>query len=148
MSEISQITRIGESLDDQPRERPRRSGGGQLVPRRATLDGFTAEVDARGGLRITDLDSITPLLVRTENTVYSITVLEPCGSQILVQGGAFFPEATLARFEGSSFGGSLLKQGWIGRGLRMEICSAGQRILTSRVQSMEIQEDPSLPGPF
>jgi hypothetical protein len=120
----------------------------RLVPRGATLNGFVDTVARADGLSITELDPITPLLVRTENSLYRITVLEPRGRRILVQGGSYFPESTPAELEGSSLGGSLLKQGWIAPGLRMEISTDGRRIVTSRVCSMEISGNDGLPGPF
>ena len=124
------------------------AGANEAVPRCSTLDGFAEEISLRGGVNITGLEPITPLIVRTENTVYRIMVLEPYRFRILVQGGSYFPEATPAHLQGSGFGGSLLKQGWIGQGLRMEICTDDNRIITSRVRSMEIEADASLPGPF
>ena len=120
----------------------------RLVPRGATLHGFVATVTDVVGLSIAELDPITPLLVRTENSLYRITVLEPRGRRILVQGGTYFPQSTPAELEGSSLGGSLLKQGWIAPGLRMEISTDGRRIVTSRVRSMEIHGNDGLPGPF
>lgn len=120
----------------------------RLVPRASTLAGFVEEVARVGGLHIAELEPITPLVIRTENSLYRITVLEPRGRRILVQGGAYFPNSTPAELEGSSLGGSLLKQGWIGAGMRMEISSEGKRIVTSRVRSMEIRDDAGLPGPF
>jgi hypothetical protein len=120
----------------------------RLVPRGATLAGFVEETARVGGLSIAELDPITPLMVRTENSLYRITVLEPRGRRIMVQGGTYFPESTPAELEGSSLGGSLLKQGWIAPGLRMEISTEGRRIVTSRVRSMEIRGDAGLPGPF
>jgi hypothetical protein len=119
-----------------------------FVPRRCTLRGFAEEVADLGGFSVEQLDPITPLMVRTENTLYRITILEPRGHKILVQGGTYFPRTTTAHLEGSSFGGSLLKQGWIAPGLRMEICSEGTRVVTSKVRSLEIEQDRALPGPF
>ena len=122
--------------------------GESVVPRRCTLHGFAEEVADIGGVAVEKLDPISPLVVHTENTVYEITVLDPRGLHIMVCGGSYFPEPTRALLEGSSFGGSLLKQGWIGPGLRMEICSDGLRVVTSKVQSIELKADRSLPGPF
>ena len=122
--------------------------GDSVVPRRCTLHGFAEEVADIRGLAVEKLAPISPLVVKTENTVYEITVLDPARLRITVRGGSYFPRPTAALLEGSSFGGSLLKQGWIGPGLRMEICSDGLRVVTSRVQSIELQSDHSLPGPF
>jgi len=123
--------------------RPR--GEDAFVPRRATLGGFAKEVSARDGVCLRDLEPLTTLLVRTQNSVYRLTVIE--GSSVLVQGGKFFPQATVARFSGSGFGGSMLKLAWVGMGLCMEICPDGQRIVTSPVRTLRLEDDvsPSVP---
>ena len=119
------------------------------MPRRCTLDGFAQEVALTEGVGLAELESLTTLLVRTDNSLYRIIVLQPPHPKILVQGGRFFTETTEGRLSGSSFGGSFLKMAWLGCGLRMEICSEGhQRIVTSPVRSIEIQKDSCLPGPF
>ena len=119
-----------------------------LVPRRCTLDGFTNEVARIEGVYLRDLDPISTLRVKTENTLYEITVSQPLRSAVLVRGGRFFPETTRASFGGSSFGGSCLKLAWFGVGLHMEFHYAGGWIVTSRVRSIEVLDATSLPGPF
>ncbi len=114
---------------------------------RCTLDGFVSAVQTSEGVRLGDLDALTTVLVKTLNTLYRIIVLEPPRSTILIQGGAFFPEPTRARLAGASVGGSMLKLAWFGRGLRMEVCAAGQRIVTSPVQSIAVQRGEAA-GPF
>jgi hypothetical protein len=119
-----------------------------VVPRRCTLDGFADEVSQTAGVDLTALDPITTLLVRTENSLYRITIREPHRRAILVQGGSFFPETTSACLNGSSFGGSCLKMAWVGIGLHMEFYYDGKWIITSRVQSIAMDNDALLPGPF
>ena len=119
-----------------------------LVPRRCTLDGFTDEVARTEGVYLRDLDPITSLRVRTENTLYEITVPRPPRSVVLVRGGRFFPETTEASFGGCSFGGSCLKLAWFGVGLHMEFHFVGGWIVTSRVRSIAVLDSASLPGPF
>ena len=106
-----------------------------LVPRVATLDGFAAAFAAADGISLRDLDPLTTLLVRTRNSRYRIVISQ--NTAVLIQGGRFFPELTDACLEGSSFGGSFLKIGWIGVGLRMEIWAGGQRIVTSPVRAID-----------
>jgi hypothetical protein len=97
----------------------------------ATLTGFTSAVAAASGVLLRDLPPMTTLLVRTRNSEYRIIV--SAGDEVLVKGGQFFPTLTEARFSGASVGGSFLKVGWIGVGLRMEILVEGRRIVTSPV---------------
>jgi hypothetical protein len=100
------------------------------------------------GIGLNELDPLTTLVVRTLNSIYRVVVIEPPRARILIQGGRFFPHPTEAKLAGASFGGSLLKLAWLGCGLRMEVCSGGQRIVTSPVRSIAIECDTELPGPF
>ena len=118
------------------------------VTRQTTLDGFTAEVAEADGIGLNELDPLTTIVVQTRNSIYRVVVIEPPRPRILIQGGRFFPQPTEARLAGASFGGSLLKLAWLGCGLRMEVCSDGQRIVTSPVCSIAIEHDSELPGPF
>ena len=98
---------------------------GVVVPRCCTLDGFTTEVSETDGIGLADLDPITTLLVRTQNSLYEIVVVQPRQKAVVVQGGPFFPQATRAVLSGSNFGGSLLKVAWVGIGLHMEFRARG-----------------------
>ena len=106
-----------------------------LVPRAATLDGFVTAASEADGITLRDLDPLTELLVRTCNSLYRIVISH--NTDVFVQGGQFFPEMTVARLEGATFGGSFLKMGWIGVGLHMEIWARGQRIITSPVRAID-----------
>ena len=110
-----------------------------MVPRRCTLDGFVEGVSRTEGVGLADVDAFTTLVVRTDNSVYQITVLKPHAREVFVQGGAFFPERTRACLNGSSFGGSCLKLGWVGIGLHMEFHAGDQWIITSHVRSIGVE---------
>lgn len=103
------------------------------LPREATLDGFVRSASGTG-VSLREVEPLTTLLVATCNTQYRIIVSRQ--SAILVQGGRFFPDVTSAHLDGSSAGGSFLKVGWIGVGMRMEISAGGQRIVTSPVRTI------------
>ena len=90
-----------------------------------------------GHLEGVDLHQLPPsavLLVLTRNSLYRIVVTE--GSHVYVQGGRFFPDPTPAHLDGASLGGSFLRIGWIGVGLRMELRAEGKRIVTSPVRAV------------
>jgi len=84
---------------------------------------------------------MTTLRVRTRNSEYEIVVSS--GDEVFVRGGQFFPSLTEARFSGASVGGSFLKVGWIGVGLRMEILADGRRIVTSPVYDIVASDNAS-----
>ena len=112
-----------------------------VVARHRVLDGFVEAVSRADGIALADVDAFTTLVVRTGNSVYRITVLQPYRREVVVSGGAFFPDWTRAYLTGSSLGGSCLKMGWIGIGLRLEFHAADQWIITSHVRSIIIGAD-------
>ncbi len=75
--------------------RPRRRSP-DVVPRYRTLDGVIAAVSQGDGFGLSDVDAFTTLVVRTDNSVYRITILTPHAREVLVEGGKFFPERTYA----------------------------------------------------
>jgi hypothetical protein len=95
------------------------------------VDTFLELIQRADGLELGQLEPLTTLLVWTWNTLYRVVVAE--GSDVLVQGGSHFPEPTPAHVDGASAGGSLLKTGWIGVGLVMELRAKGKRVVTSPV---------------
>ena len=50
---------------------------------------------------LTGMDALTTLAVRTDNSVYRLTILKPHAREVSVQGGKFFPERTRACLSGS-----------------------------------------------
>ncbi len=101
-------------------------------------------VSDRRMVDLTDMDAFTTLVVRTDNSVYRITILKPHVRKVVVQGGQFFPERTRACLSGSSFGGSCLKLGWVGVGLHLEFHAGDQWIITSHVRAIAVE--PSAMG--
>lgn len=113
---------------------PPRTREGTLVARTSTLEGFVAAANAGPGIALHALEPLTTLVVETRNTRYQIIVTR--GDEIIIQGGSFFPDPTSARLDGASLGSGLLRLGWIGIGLRMEVRADGQRIVTTPVRSI------------
>jgi hypothetical protein len=107
------------------------------IARIATLEGFAAHTLASHGVQLRELEPMEVLLVQTRNSLYRIIVSR--GTEVTVQGGAFFEAPTAAFIDGSGFGGSLIRIGWVGIGLRMEIRAGERRIITSPVRSIARQ---------
>ena len=114
------------------------SPAGATVPRVATLDGFVDAASTVRGINVLDLEPLTELRVETTNSLYRIVVCQR--TAVFVQGGRFFPERSAAHLAGATFGGSLLKIGWIGIGMRMEICGDDGPIVTSAVQRITVEQ--------
>lgn len=103
---------------------------------------FLEIVSSSEGLYLCHLPPCTSLLVSTLNSVYRLVVMHP--PDLYVQGGVFFPEPTAARLVGSSrVPGGWLKMGWIGVGLRFELCSRDQYVVTSPVRAITRTDPPA-----
>jgi hypothetical protein len=112
------------------------------VPIRHTLDGFALEPGCVEGVSLHSLDAGTVLNVITRNSSYRVVVVDPVQQRVLVTGGRLFAERTEVRLEGATAGGSVLKIGWIGTGLRLELSMGRGRITTSPVESVTVESVP------
>jgi hypothetical protein len=73
---------------------------------------------------------------RTRNSVYEIFLLDPKSGRAIVRGGNHFADPMEVIVSGSTFGGCMLKVGWLGVGFQMEISANGRRTVTSPIQSL------------
>ena len=92
-----------------------------------------------GGVRVEDLVPGSRLQVKTQNTCYRILIL--FGAMALITGHPLFcPRPVLITIHGSTWGGSMLKVRFIGRGMHLEFHHPDYStpIVTSPIQ--EIQE--------
>jgi len=111
-----------------------------------TLQRFTLLRGCTDGLAIEALDAGTTIELRTKHSRYRLVLLDPRGGRAVVCGGAVFPQPCEVRIEGATAGGSALKMGWIGVGLRLELSIGRRHVSTSRVRSITIDAMP-FPGP-
>jgi hypothetical protein len=113
----------------------------EMLPASRTLDGFALKSNERDGLAIEKLEAGVTLVATTQHSTYRLTVLDGARHLVRAEGG-IFPEPTVVRLSGATFGGSTLKLGWILVGLRIEFGLGPRQITSSTVQSIAI-ESPS-----
>jgi hypothetical protein len=109
------------------------------ILRYCDLDGVTEISPLLEGVTLMALEACDTIYVRTRNSDYEIFLLDPKSGRALVRGGECFAAPVEATVSGSSFGGCMLKAGWLGVGLRMEIYANGQRTVTSPVRSLRVE---------
>ena len=99
--------------------------------------------EIEGGVNLNDLPRGSTLSVETKNRVYRLVVLGDRNA--LISGHPMFcPEPAEVRINGSTWGGSMLKMRFVGRGMHLEFEHPVHRtILTSRI--IDIRADSSLP---
>jgi hypothetical protein len=107
-----------------------------LVPSGALLDTWSAHGWSNGVL-ISRLAAFDHLTIQTRHSTYDLVIVSPETAEVLVRGGAFFPDFTPARVAGSSLGGSFLKLHGIYPGFRMELSDGARMIVTSPVRHVE-----------
>lgn len=95
------------------------------------------EQDEFKGIKIHSLPAGIVIEVQTVNSIYRIETTEYKG-HVYVQGGKL-PERTRAYFDGSTWGGSMLKLGWIGYNMHMEIRTDKKLLCTSPVQGAVVR---------
>jgi hypothetical protein len=108
------------------------------VPQYCDLEGVSEISPLLEGVTLTALEACDMIHVRTRNSDYEIFLLDPKSGRALVRGGEYFAEPVEATMSGSTFGGCMLKAGWLGVGLQMEICANGQRTVTSPIRSLRV----------
>jgi len=95
--------------------------------------------EIEGGVRLEDLPPGSRLQVTTRNTCYQLLVL--IGNMALITGHPLYcPRPVVVRIHGSTWGGSMLKLEFIGRGMHIEFVHPQYQlpIITSPIQ--EIRE--------
>ena len=105
------------------------------------MDRVVDLIDPVGAVHVRQLPPLTTLLVWTRNSLYRVVVTD--GANVVVQGGAFFPHPTAALLDGASLGGNVLKSGWLGVGLLMEIRVGRRRIVTSAIRGIATEQPGS-----
>ena len=101
--------------------------------------------EIEGGVYLDSLSEGATLEIETQNHWYTI-VNSGRGKALISGHPKFCPAPTLVRIEGSTWGGSMLKSRFIGRGMRLEFRHPAYRtITTSRI--MEIRTARRNPAP-
>jgi len=78
------------------------------------------------------------ILMRTRRSVYDVIVLSGEAGEVMIRGGAFFPEFQLATIVGSTLGGSAVRLGSICAGCHLELHVDGKSFVTSRIETVSL----------
>jgi len=102
--------------------------------------------EIEGGVNLNDLPPATVLQIRTQNHSYTAVLLGR--SNALLSGHPqYCPEPVLVVIAGSTWGGSMLKMHFVGRGMRLEFHHPEYRtpIVTSSIQEIRECKQPRNP---
>jgi hypothetical protein len=101
------------------------------------VNGNIIQSEIEGGVLLNTLPPSTVLQIETQNHRYTAVLLG--GSEVLISGHPeFCPEPVLVAISGSTWGGTMLKQRYIGRGMHLEFCHPDYHtpIVTSCIQDI------------
>jgi len=93
--------------------------------------------EIEGGVCLDDCSPTTVLRIHTQHHCYTAVLLG--GSQALLSGHPeFCPQPVLVTIHGSTWGGSMLRQRFVGRGMRLEFHHSDYRtpIITSSIREI------------
>lgn len=104
------------------------------------VNGNIVQAEVEGGVYLKNLLPGTVLRVETQNHAY--TILYQGWDQALISGHPVFcPEPIVVTIHGSTWGGSMLKSRYIGRGMHLEFAHPDfQPIRTSRILDVRASE--------
>jgi hypothetical protein len=108
------------------------------------VNGNIVRSEIEGGVFLESLPPATVLLIRTQHHSYTAVLLG--GSQALISGHPHYcPQPVLVSIAGSTWGGSMLKLHFVGRGMHLEFHHPEYQtpIVTSAIE--EIHETPHAP---
>ena len=97
--------------------------------------------EQKTGIDIRKLPIGTKIRAKTANTLYDLVIVGD--REVVIRGGRYFPVPTRAYLPGSTFGGSCMMLGWIGRDMHMEL----HHPLTERVIKTTGVEQAEVIGP-
>lgn len=91
------------------------------------------QAEIEGGVYLRDMSPGSVLSIQTQNRAYEMVVLGD-GAALISGHPKFCPEPTEVQVTGSTWGGSMLKMRWVGRGMHLEFeHPLHRRIVTSRI---------------
>jgi hypothetical protein len=86
----------------------------------------------------------TRVTIRTRNTLYRLHVVDGPSRRVSVSGGWVFPSGTEVELLGALGADGGVKLGWIVEGLQLQLLTEGGPVLTSIVESVEVDVDAPL----
>lgn len=104
--------------------------------------------EIEGGVFLKGLPPATVLQIQTQH--HSYTAITTSGRSVLISGHPkYCPRPVLVAINGSTWGGSMLKCGFVGRGMHLEFSHPQYRtpIITSRIQEIRESAQPHHPFP-
>jgi hypothetical protein len=120
-------------------ESPEQPGKSGSQP--ATLERWSRWKSANS-VQFDELHELDTVSIETRNHTYEITILNPATAEVLVRGGGFFPQRTVASVSGISTDNTDVKLHGIRVSFKLEILTSTKRIVTSAIRRIAVCVTP------
>ena len=111
------------------------------------VNGNLIRAEIEGGVHLRDVPPGAVLVVETQNRRY--TIVKTGDAKVWISGHPFFcPDPVLVTIHGSTWGGTMLCEHYIGRGMHLEFGHPDfPAVTTSRIVDVQQKEEQSIPVP-
>lgn len=106
------------------------------------INGNIIQSEIEGGVYLRELPDESTIEVETQNRWYTLVILRD--GQALISGHPeFCPEPVLVHISGSTWGGSMLKMAFVGRGMHLEYRHPNYEgpIITTRIVDIRLRKE-------
>lgn len=100
-----------------------------------TDSGLHLPFDAEGGIELSQIRPGTILEVQTRNNAYTV-IPQESGEMLIWGHPQYCPDPILTTGLGSAYVTGVVRQGYVGPGMRLTFPTEGRRVLTSRIVSL------------
>jgi hypothetical protein len=111
------------------------------VPRHYSLDNFIEMQAVAEGVAVATLAPFDTIHVYTAGGNFRLYLIDPEERRVMLEDDDVFVKPREVTVSGSTMGGSMLKAGWIGVGLFLELHAGALRLTTPIVLSLRIEHD-------
>ncbi len=145
-SVLSVLNRIQtDETSDNSVNRKKEKTRSHSVPQRYCLDSFVEMQAAAEGVSVTTLAPLDTIHIHTAGGNFRLYLLDPEERRVLLEDDEAFTKPIEVTVSGSTQGGSMLKMGWIGIGLFLELQAGALRLTTPVVLSLRIEREMTIP---
>ena len=103
------------------------------------ISGYHLPLDSDGGVDLGQIKPGTILEVQTKNNAYTV-IPQPSGEMLIWGHPEYCPEPTLITGLGSAYVTGVIREGYLGPGMRLTFPSEGRRVSTSRIVGLRAKQ--------
>lgn len=105
------------------------------------FESFAEHASSTPGIDVRRLRPGTDLIIETYNSMYQLRVVDPPDQRVDIMGGIRIPQMVPAYIVGATYGGSMLRPGWIMPYMCLELKLPNRIVVTTPVKNVKMFGD-------